>query len=109
MYSMYTFILCTYSIQLYSHVLYMYCMWECMLLDLISLHSVPKRNGDVFLEWFDDGGKLQSKKLREMDADEPQIKYFIAQLELFAKMCYYRQYLGSNKIKEQLPINVVLQ
>ena len=78
------------------------------LLDLIFF-SVPKRNGDVFLEWFDNCGKLRSKKLREMDADEPQIKYFIAQLELFAKMCYYRQYLGSNKIKEQLPINVVLQ
>ena len=71
--------------------------------------SVPRRNGDVYLEWYDDTSTLQSKKLREMDEDGPQIKYFSAQLELFAKMCYYRQYLGSNKIKEQLPINVVLQ
>ena len=73
------------------------------------LHSVPRRNGDVFLEWYNDSNTLQSRKLRDIEEDSPQIKYFNAQLELFAKMCYYRQYLGSNKIKEQLPINVVLQ
>ena len=41
--------------------------------------------------------------------DLKNLEYFTAQLQLFCNMCYNRQYLAILKIKEQLPIEVVLR
>ena len=71
----------------------------------------------VLLEWSDDGG-FHSRELRDiaMVADDEHdsyeakvLHYFRAQLDLFSKMCFYRQYLGISKVKEHLPIHIVLQ
>lgn len=37
------------------------------------------------------------------------LEYFRAQLDLFAQMCFNRQYLGINEVKKQLPITIVLR
>lgn len=41
--------------------------------------------------------------------DKKNLEYFTAQLKLFCNMCFNRQYLAIPKIKEQLPIDVVLR
>ena len=41
--------------------------------------------------------------------DMKNLDYFTAQLQLFCNMCFNRQYLAIPKIKEQLPIDIVLQ
>ena len=80
----------------------------CILPPIHYTCSVPRRTGDVMLEWWDESGKHCSEPLREIK-DGPVIKYFNAQLQLFAQMCFYRQYLGISRVKEQLPIHVVLR
>ena len=43
------------------------------------------------------------------EEDSKNLEYFTAQLQLFCNMCFNRQYLAILKIKEQLPIDIVLQ
>ena len=50
-----------------------------------------------------------AEKAKEDYRDQRSLDYFRAQLELFSKMCLGRQYLAILKIKEQLPIDVVLK
>lgn len=70
---------------------------------------------EVILHWTEDGKNLK-KSQRELaegakinQKDMKNLEYFRAQLELFAKMCLGRQYLAILKVKEQLPIDVVLK
>lgn len=42
-------------------------------------------------------------------SDSKVLEYFRAQLDLFAQMCFNRQYLGINDVKRQLPIRLVLK
>lgn len=71
---------------------------------------------EVVLHWMD-GGTTHSKSQRDLargaeagDAkDTKNLEYFRAQLDLFAKMCFSRQYLAILKVKDQLPIDVVLR
>ena len=77
-------------------------------------HSVD--SDEVILHWTEEGvnhSKSQNKlaegaKSRKTD-DVKNLEYFQAQLELFAKMCHGRQYLAIKRVKEQLPIEVVLR
>ena len=70
----------------------------------------------MVLHWTEDGTQ-HSKSQRELATgalhNDPQdlknLEYFHAQLDLFAKMCLGRQYLAILKVKEQLPIDVVLR
>ena len=70
----------------------------------------------MVLHWTEDGSQ-HSKSQRELatgarngDAqDQKNLEYFHAQLDLFAKMCLGRQYLAILKVKEQLPVEVVLR
>ncbi len=67
---------------------------------------------EVILHWQD--GSPVSKSLQELACgadnsdDRKNLEYFQAQLELFSKMCFGRQYLAILKVKEQLPVHVVL-
>ena len=61
-------------------------------------------------------GKNHKKSQRELaegartnQRDLKNLEYFRAQLELFSKMCLGRQYLAILKVKEQLPIDLVLR
>ena len=62
-------------------------------------------------------GEAHSKSQRELadgamagrEEDIKNLDYFTAQLQLFCNMCFNRQYLAILKIKEQLPIDIVLQ
>ena len=70
---------------------------------------------EVILHWTEDG-KNHKKSQRELaegakknQKDQKNLDYFRAQLELFSKMCLGRQYLAILKVKEQLPIDVVLK
>lgn len=68
------------------------------------------------LHWIE-MGVAHSKSQRELadgaeagnQEDIKNLDYFTAQLQLFCNMCYNRQYLAILKIKEQLPIDIVLQ
>lgn len=68
------------------------------------------------LEWTDDEGTY-NRPLEEIATSAAQgnskdckvLDYFRAQLDLFAKMCFNRQYLGINEIKKHLPIKLVLR
>ena len=50
-----------------------------------------------------------AEKAKEDHREQRNLDYFRAQLELFSKMCLGRQYLAILKVKEQLPIDVVLR
>ena len=50
-----------------------------------------------------------AESAKENHSDQRNLDYFRAQLELFSKMCLGRQYLAILKVKEQLPIDVVLR
>ena len=73
-------------------------------------------DGDLYLEWVEETGNA-SRRLRDVasaaangsEENKHILDYFRAQLDLFAKMCFYRQYLGISKVKEQLPIHLVLR
>lgn len=43
------------------------------------------------------------------EEDTKNLDYFTSQLQLFCNMCFNRQYLAILKIREQLPIDIVLQ
>ena len=70
----------------------------------------------MVLEWTKDS-EVASRKLNEVamaaasgsEEDKQILDYFRAQLDLFSKMCFYRQYLGIAKVKDQLPIYLVLR
>ena len=69
----------------------------------------------VSFHWTEDG-ENHKKSMRELaegaktsPKDSKNLEYFRAQLELFAKMCLGRQHLAILKVKEQLPIDVVLK
>lgn len=69
----------------------------------------------MILHWTEDG-TLYSRSQRELAdsakenaRDQKNLDYFRAQLELFSKMCLGRQYLAILKVKDQLPIDVVLR
>ena len=68
------------------------------------------------LHWTVDGqsrsksqGALANGARRRIPDDMKNLDYFQSQLELFAKMCHGRQYLAIKRVKEQLPIDVVLR
>ena len=71
---------------------------------------------EVVLHWTEDGCQ-HSKSQRELARgalngdrqDQKNLEYFRAQLDLFSNMCLGRQYLAILKVKEQLPIDVVLR
>lgn len=69
----------------------------------------------MILHWTEDGKnyKKSQRELAEGAKKNPKdlrnLEYFRAQLELFAKMCLGRQYLAILRVKEQLPIDVVLK
>ena len=75
--------------------------------------SLPRRHPDVILEWSDDNRRplreVSESAAKGDNQDIKVIEYFRAQLELFSRMCFYRQYLGISKVKDLLPINVVLK
>ena len=71
---------------------------------------------EVVVQWTEDGSQY-SKSLNELargalngdKQDQNNLEYFHAQLDLFSNMCLERQYLAILKVKEWLPINVVLR
>jgi len=67
---------------------------------------------EVVLHWTEDGSQ-HSKSQRDLaggdQQDQKNLEYFRAQLDLFSNMCFGRQYLAILKVKEQLPIDVVLR
>lgn len=78
----------------------------------VSFFSMSE--GEVVLHWAEDSNSV-SMSLRELASratgsseDKKNLEYFRAQLELFSKMCFGRQYLAILKVKEQLPVDVVL-
>ena len=81
----------------------------------VCSYSTQRKDATI-LEWTDDNGNY-SRQLEEiaMSAadgnfkDHNVLEYFQAQLDLFAKMCLNRQYLGINEIKKRLPIKLVLR
>lgn len=83
---------------------------------LLFLSPKVDRRNVVTLEW-NDNGVMCSKSLQDIAAaasqrsepDQQTLDYFQAQLDLFSKMCFYRQYLGINRVKELLPIHIVLR
>lgn len=71
---------------------------------------------EIVLTWTDDSGSddmsLQDIASYAANGDEKYrkiLEYFRAQLDLFSKMFFYRQYLGISEIKKQLPIHLVLK
>ena len=70
----------------------------------------------MILEWTKESETV-FRKLNEVavgaasgiEDDKQILDYFRAQLDLFSKMCFYRQYLGITKVKEQLSIHLVLR
>ena len=82
------------------------------LLIYITVCSYSTQRKDVtILEWTDDNGNY-SRQLEDIAvsaADGNFKEYFQAQLDLFAKMCLNRQYLGINEIEKRLPIKLVLK
>lgn len=79
-------------------------------LDYSMIHKLTS------LEWTDDVD-THNRSLEEIAesaahgnaSDRKVLDYFRAQLDLFAKMCLNRQYLGINEIKKQIPIRLVLR
>ena len=77
--------------------------------------SVDERD-EVVVHWTEDGSQ-HSKSLNELargalngdQQDQNNLEYFHAQLDLFSNMCLERQYLAILKVKERLPIDVVLR
>ena len=72
-------------------------------------------NEEVVLHWTEDGVQY-SRSQRELadgaknnSQDMKNLDYFRAQLDLFSKMCLGRQYLAILRVKEQLPIEIVLR
>ena len=71
---------------------------------------------EIVLHWTETG-KAHSKTQMELangakagnNGDKKNLDYFTAQLQLFCNMCFNRQYLAILKIKEMLPIDIVLQ
>lgn len=76
--------------------------------------SVEKE--EIVLHWTE-MGETHSKTQMELadgakagnEEDTKNLNYFTAQLQLFCNMCFNRQYLAILKIKEMLPIDIVLQ
>ncbi|XP_064398624.1 inositol 1,4,5-trisphosphate receptor type 2-like isoform X2 [Halichondria panicea] len=80
------------------------------------LMRVSVEGDEVMLHWTVDGqsrsksqGALANGARRRIPDDMKNLDYFQSQLELFAKMCHGRQYLAIKRVKEQLPIDVVLR
>ena len=73
-------------------------------------------SGEIILHWTE-MGVAHSKSQMELadgskagnEEDTKNLEYFTAQLQLFCNMCFNRQYLAILKIKEMLPIDIVLQ
>ena len=79
-----------------------------------SLLSVDD-DDEVIIHWTEDGTNYSrsqrelAESAKEDPKDQKNLDYFRAQLELFSKMCFGRQYLAILRVKEQLPIDVVLR
>ncbi len=79
-------------------------------------HACSVEGDEVMLHWTE-GGQCRSKSQgalahgagRKIPDDIKNLDYFQSQLELFSKMCHGRQYLAIKRVKEQLPIDVVLR
>ncbi len=79
-------------------------------------HTHSVEGDEVMLHWTEEG-KCRSKSQkslangagRKIPDDLKNLDYFQSQLELFSKMCHGRQYLAIKRVKEQLPIDVVLR
>ena len=70
----------------------------------------------MILHWTEDGSQhsksqceLAKGALNGDEQDQKNLEYFRAQLDLFSNMCLGRHYLAISKVKEQLPIDVVLR
>ena len=82
----------------------------------VYVYSCSVEKGEIMLHWTE-MGEVHSKSQRELAdgakegkvEDIKNLEYFTAQLQLFCNMCFNRQYLAILKIKEQLPIDIVLQ
>ena len=78
-------------------------------------HTCSVEDDELILHWTEDQ-KNYKRSQRELAEgakknakDLKNLEYFRAQLELFSKMCLGRQYLAILRVKEQLPIDVVLK
>ena len=81
-----------------------------------ALYPCSVEGEEIILHWTE-MGVAHSKSQRELaegvkagnTEDIKNLDYFTAQLQLFCNMCFNRQYLAILKIKDQLPINIVLR
>jgi inositol 1,4,5-triphosphate receptor type 1 len=80
------------------------------------LMTLSVENGEIALHWTEMGVAHSKSQMQLADGakagngdDTKNLDYFTAQLQLFCNMCFNRQYLAILKIKEMLPIDVVLQ
>ena len=94
--------------------MYMYSYVIIILYMYTFIFSVGE-DDEVILHWTEDGTmhsrsqRELAEKAKEDHREQRNLDYFRAQLELFSKMCLGRQYLAILKVKEQLPIDVVLR
>ena len=91
-------------------------MYSCVIiLYMYTFIFSVGEDDEVILHWTEDGTmhsrsqRELAEKAKEDHREQRNLDYFRAQLELFSKMCLGRQYLAILKVKEQLPIDVVLR
>jgi hypothetical protein len=80
------------------------------------LMQISLQEEEFRLQWFT-SGKPKMCSLKELakgaesgkKEDMRSLEYFKCQLQLFANMCYGRQYLAIPKVRQQLPKEVVLK
>ena len=87
-----------------------------------EIEKVPSKSQKDLADGAKEGKEEEIKRVRSKSQKElaegaekgvvediKNLEYFTAQLQLFCNMCFNRQYLAILKIKEQLPIDIVLQ